>query len=345
MPDIAIVILNWNTKKQLETFLPSIIRYSQAGSVEVVVADNGSDDGSAEFLRNNYPDLRTILFDRNYGFTGGYNKALAQIDARYYVILNSDIEVTEDWLVPLKKCLDEDPHAAVCMPKIKSWHNKDLFEYAGAAGGFIDKYGYPFCRGRIMDTVEKDAGQYDEPSEIFWATGACMFIRADLFHQLGGFDNDFFAHMEEIDLCWRLKKQGYTIRYVPQSVVYHVGGGTLPNENPFKLFLNYRNNLFLLYKNLPDKHFFSVFFLRILLDWLSAFMYLIQGKPRNFNAVFRAHRKFLGSLKNLKNKRKSNPPEKRYFPGQVFPGSIVFQYFVNKKKRFSELKRFSGNPG
>ena len=343
MPDIAIVILNWNTKKQLETFLPSLINHSQDESVEVIVADNGSGDGSAEFLRDYYPELRTILLDRNYGFTGGYNKALAQIEAKYYVILNSDIEVTENWLIPLKKCLEEDDHAAACMPKVKSYHHRKYFEYAGAAGGFIDKYGYPFCRGRIMGIVEEDRGQYDEGSDIFWATGACMFIRADLFHRLGGFDDDFFAHMEEIDLCWRLKKLGYTIKYVPGSVVYHVGGGTLPNENPFKLFLNYRNNLFLLYKNLPEKKLFPVFCIRMLMDWLSAFVFLLQGKTRNFLAVFRAYRMFWASFNDLKKKRRSNPPAKKDFPGQVFKGSIVFQYFLKRRRRFSQLKHFTGS--
>ncbi|MGM0531754.1 MAG: glycosyltransferase family 2 protein, partial [Bacteroidota bacterium] len=265
------------------------------------------------------------------------------IEARYYVILNSDIEVTENWLSPLKKCLEEDDLAIACMPKMKSYYRRNYFEYAGAAGGFIDKYGYPFCRGRIMDAVEEDKGQYDETSDIFWATGACMFVRADLFHQLGGFDEDFFAHMEEIDLCWRLKKMGYTIKYVPESVVYHVGGGTLPNENPFKLFLNYRNNLFLLYKNLPEKQLFPVMCVRILMDWLSAFMFLLQGKTRNFTAVLRSHRIFLSSLNGLKEKRKSNPPSKNDFPGQVFHGSIVFQYFLKRRRRFSQLKEFSGN--
>ncbi|MFP4621273.1 MAG: glycosyltransferase family 2 protein [Bacteroidales bacterium] len=343
MPEIAIVILNWNTKRQLETFLDSIITYSRNESAEVIVADNGSTDGSAEFLRDNYPNLRTILFDRNYGFTGGYNKALAQIEARYYVILNSDIEVTQNWLTPLKKCLEEDENVAACMPKVKSYYRRDCFEYAGAAGGFIDKYGYPFCRGRIMDVVEKDEGQYDEPSDIFWATGACMFIRAGLFHRLGGFDDDFFAHMEEIDLCWRLKKLGYNIRYVPQSLVYHVGGGTLPSENPFKLLLNYRNNLFLLYKNLPGKKLFPVLSVRILMDWMSAFVFLILGRPRNFKAVFKAHREFFSSLKSVDKKRKSNPPPESGFPDQVFKGSIVFQYFLKGKKRFSQLNHFSGD--
>jgi hypothetical protein len=338
MPDIAIVILNWNTKKQLETFLPSIIQYSQEEKVEVIVADNGSNDGSPEFLRENYPNLRTILFDQNYGFTGGYNKALAQIEAKYYVILNSDIEVTENWLKPLKKCMEDDPSVAACMPKIKAYHKKDHFEYAGAAGGFIDRYGYPFCRGRILDTTEKDKGQYNHQTEIFWATGACMFVRADLFHRLGGFDDDFFAHMEEIDLCWRLKNSGYTIQYVPKSVIYHVGGGTLPNENPFKLYLNYRNNLFLLYKNLPRKKLYSVLLTRICMDWLSGLMYLLQGKSRNFSALLRSHRHFFGRLKSQRKKRKFNSPPERDFPGQVFPGSIVFQYFLRRRRRFSQLK-------
>jgi GT2 family glycosyltransferase len=337
MTEIAIVILNWNTKEQLQAFLPSVINYSRDESVEVIVVDNGSTDGSVEFLEQKYPDLRTILFERNYGFTGGYNKALAQIDAKYYVILNSDIEVTSNWLKPLKACLDNDPTVAACMPKMKSWQNREYFEYAGAAGGFIDKFGYPFCRGRILDTVEKDTGQYDEYSKVFWATGACIFVRSELFHRLGRFDDDFFAHMEEIDFCWRLNNHGYSIRYVPRSVVYHVGGGTLPKENPFKLFLNYRNNLFLLYKNLPQKKFYPLLITRIILDWLSALVFLLQGKGKSVLSVFSAHRKFVASLNRLKKKRKLNKLPDKELPEQVYRKSILFQYFVKKRRCFSEL--------
>ena len=342
--EIAIVILNWNTKAQLEAFLPSVIRHSQDAAVEIIIADNGSDDGSVEFLQHHYPELRTIIFPENYGFTGGYNQALAQVQAKYYVILNSDIQVTSGWLDPLKRCLDTDDSVAACMPKIKSYHHPDYFEYAGAAGGFIDRYGYPFCRGRIMRTVEKDIGQYNNSSEIFWATGACMFVRAELFHRFGGFDNDFFAHMEEIDLCWRMKNQGYTIHYVPQSLVYHVGGGTLPNENPFKLLLNHRNNLFLLYKNLPGNKLVPVLLIRMLMDGLSALMYLIKGKGKNFLAVFRAYHNFVCSWRTLHRKRMDNLPPQEDYPGHVYDGCIVYQYFIKKNRYFSSLSGYMGDP-
>jgi len=338
MSEIAVVILNWNTRHQLEVFLPNIIRHTQDTGIEIVVADNGSHDDSVDFMKEHYPGVRLIEFDKNHGFTGGYNKALSQIDARYYVLLNSDVEVTKDWLAPLKKCLDNHPEAAACMPKMKSYHQKDYFEYAGAAGGFIDPLGYPFCRGRILDTIEKDEGQYELPTDIFWATGACMLLRADLFHSQGGFDDDFFAHMEEIDLCWRLKNDGHTIRYVPQSTVYHVGGGTLPNDNPFKLYLNYRNNLFLLYKNLPDKKLSRVLALRAVLDVASSLIFLLKGKPAGFRAVFRAYRHFLKSLPVLKKKRKGLPRNTRDYPSGVYQKSILMSYFLEKKNRFYQLR-------
>jgi len=337
MSEIAVVILNWNTRRQLETFLPGIIRHSQDEGVEVVVADNGSDDDSVAFLKENYPGVRLIEFDTNYGFTGGYNKALSQIDAKYYMLLNSDVEVTQNWLTPMKKCLDNHSGVAACMPKMNSYHQKDHFEYAGAAGGFIDRFGYPFCRGRILDTLEKDVGQYQVPTDIFWATGACMLLRANLFHSQGGFDDDFFAHMEEIDLCWRLKNAGHTIRYVPQSTVYHVGGGTLPNDNPFKLYLNYRNNLYLLYKNLPDKKLLRTLAIRMLLDAASSLVYLIKGHPASFRAVFRAHHHFLRSLPALKKKRKGLPHSIRDYPSGVYQNSILMSYFLKKKTRFHQL--------
>jgi len=343
MKEIAVVILNWNTRRQLETFLPNILECSEGKDTEVIVADNGSKDDSVNYMQEHFPHVRLISFDKNYGFTGGYNKALAEIKAKYYVLLNSDVEVTPGWLEPMKQCLEDDSRVAACMPKMKAYHNKHFFEYAGAAGGFIDRYGYPFCRGRILDRVEKDEGQYEEPSEIFWATGACMFVRADLFHAQGGFDDGFFAHMEEIDLCWRLKNAGHSIRYVPESVVYHVGGGTLPNDNPFKLYLNYRNNLFLLYKNLPDKKLRSVLLVRFLLDILSAFIYLLKGRMAGFQSVWKAHRHFFKALAKLKEKRRLNPQYRVDYPAGVYKKSILASYFIQNRKTFSRLQCSSFN--
>ena len=337
MTEIAVVILNWNTKDQLEKFLPSVLEHSVNNETEVIIADNGSEDDSVEFLKENYPGLRTIKFDKNYGFTGGYNKALAKINAKYYVLLNSDIEVTQNWLVPLKQTLDNQKNIAACAPKIKSYRNKEYFEYAGAAGGFIDKFGFPFCRGRIMDTVEKDNGQYNKASDIFWATGACMFIRADLFHKAGGLDDNFFAHMEEIDLCWRLKNMGYRISYVPESTIYHVGGGTLPNESPFKLFLNYRNNLYLLFKNLPNKKLLPILTIRILLDILSSLVFLLKGKWNFSKAVFKAHWTFFFKLRTLKQKRRKIDTSQLKLHDEIYRKSIVHDYFIKKNKKFIDL--------
>ncbi len=338
MTEIAVVILNWNTRRQLETFLPGVIEHSQEEGTEVVVADNGSTDDSVDYIKKHHPGIRLIEFDKNYGFTGGYNRALRQIDAKYYMLLNSDVEVSANWLRPLKKCLEEHPGAAACMPKMKSYNQPEYFEYAGAAGGFIDRYGYPFCRGRILETVEKDTGQYDVSSEIFWATGACMLVRADFFHAEGGFDDDFFAHMEEIDLCWRLKNAGYTIRYTSESVVYHVGGGTLSNDSPFKLYLNYRNNLRLLYKNLPGRKLHRIMFVRMGLDVLSSLVFLFQGKPLGFLAVFRAHRHFFSSLPGLKKKRRGHRQFTSNYPTGVYQKSILMSYFLKGHKQFNRLK-------
>ena len=246
MTKTAVVILNWNGKKFLEQFLPYVIKHSSSDA-EVIVADNASNDDSVEFLKNNYPEIQIINNNENGGFSKGYNEALSKIDAEYYVLLNSDIEVTENWIKPIIDLMDSDKSIAVCQPKLRSYHQKEMFEYAGAAGGFIDKYGYPFCRGRIFNSIEVDNGQYDDTCEVFWATGAAMFVRAELYHKFGGLDNDFFAHMEEIDFCWRLKNEGYKIMYCADSVVYHVGGGTLPKNSSRKTFLNFRNNFNLLY--------------------------------------------------------------------------------------------------
>ncbi|MFO7827311.1 MAG: glycosyltransferase family 2 protein [Bacteroidales bacterium] len=338
----AVVILNWNGKKYLEQFLPALIKYTNSPETEIIIADNHSSDDSINFLNQNYPHIRQIIFDKNYGFTGGYNKALEQIEAEYYVLINSDIEVTKNWLNPLIELMDSNHQIAACQPKIKAYHNKEYFEYAGASGGFIDKYGYPFCRGRMLDTIEKDNGQYNDIYECFWATGACMVVRAKLFQKFSGLDNDFFAHMEEIDLCWRFKNAGYKVFVQPDSEVFHVGGGTLPSNSPFKLYLNYRNNLFLLYKNLPKRKLLPILITRLILDGLSAIIFLLKFSFPEFNAVFKAHIHFYKSLKNLKKKRKNLQPTVlvKNHP-EIFSGSIVWKYFLLKKRSFSQLKKLN----
>ena len=334
----AVVILNWNGKKFLEQFLPILIKNTSDPDTEIIIADNDSKDDSIDFLNKNYPTLRQIILDKNYGYTGGYNRALKQIEAEYFVLLNSDIEVTENWLTPLISMMDSDKTIAACQPKILSFDNKNNFEYAGAAGGFIDKYAYPFCRGRILNTIESDEGQYNDSRDIFWATGASLMIRADLYNNLGGLDDDFFAHMEEIDLCWQLKNMGYRIVYNPNSVIYHVGGGTLPNNSPFKLYLNFRNNLFLLYKNLPKGKLFRVLFSRMILDGLSAITFLLKLSFKDFNAVLKAHFHFYKSLGKLRLKRKKlleNAVVSDH--KEMYKKSIVKEYFLNRKKKFSSL--------
>lgn len=255
----AIVILNWNTKDYLRKFIPGILRSVEDMDAELIVADNASTDGSMQMMPEEFPEVRCIPLDRNYGFTGGYNKALGQIEADYYLLLNSDIEVTEGWLEPLVRTLDENPDVGACAPKLHSWQDREMFEYAGAAGGLIDSLGFPFCRGRVMKMLEKDDGQYDAPADVLWATGACLMVRSGIFREIGGFDDRFFAHMEEIDLCWRMQLTGHRVRVVPQSVVYHIGGGTLPSTSPWKLKLNYRNNLMLLENNLARTFALRIF--------------------------------------------------------------------------------------
>lgn len=339
MINTAVVILNWNGKKFLDKFLPTLIRFTQDPGSEIIIADNNSTDDSVSFLKNNYPKIRTIVLDKNYGFTGGYNRAFEQIDAKYFVLLNSDIEVTENWLTPLIELMESDKKIAACQPKIKSYHQKELFEYAGAAGGFIDKYGYPFCRGRILGTVEEDKKQYNDSKDIFWATGACMVVRADIYKSTGGLDDDFFAHMEEIDLCWRFKNQGFKINYCPESTVYHVGGGTLPNNSPFKLYLNYRNNLYLLFKNLPSGKLFPILFSRMVLDGISASLFLLKFSFSSFSAVFKAHIHFYKGIRKLKNKRKKLL-EKQVVSNhsEILNSSIVYNYFLKNKKKFNDLE-------
>lgn len=334
----AIVILNWNGIEFLKKFIPIVVEESQNHENKVIVADNGSTDASVQWLKTNHPEVSLILLNKNYGFTGGYNRALKEIEATYFILLNSDIEVSKNWLNPLIQIMESDQKIAACMPKIKAFNQKNSFEYAGAAGGFIDKYGYPFCRGRILNELESDLGQYNKPTEIFWASGACMMIRADLYKQSGGLDDDFFAHMEEIDLCWRLKNEGYKIVFQPESTVFHVGGGTLPNNSPQKIYLNYRNNLFLLYKNLNSNELSRTLFIRMVLDGSSAFMYLLQGRLNFFFAVFKAHIHFYKMLGEMREKRNRIQHKKRIKEiNEVYKSSIVFDFFIRNKKKFQHL--------
>ncbi len=334
---VAVVILNWNGKGFLEQFLPSVIKYSK-DDAEVVVADNGSTDNSIAFLKESFPEISTIELPENKGFTGGYNTALKQVDADYYVLLNSDIEVTPNWIKPIIQLMQEDEEIAACQPKILAFKEKERFEYAGAAGGYIDWLGYPFCRGRVFEETEIDKGQYDDTREVFWATGACMFVRSKVFNELGGFDEHFFAHMEEIDLCWRMKNMGHKVYYSPNSIVYHVGGGTLGKENPQKTFLNFRNNLYLLLKNLPLEQLVFVLLLRFLLDGIAMIRFLTQGNAKSTIAVIRAYLEV--AINTLRVGRGNDTPPSQKLKG-VYQNSIVIEHFIHKKKKFSELNQKS----
>ncbi len=336
---VAVVILNWNGRNMLEQFLPSVCRFSQQEGVEVIVADNASTDDSLPFLTENYPDVRQVVLDRNYGFADGYNRSLAQIEAEYFVLLNSDVEVTEHWLDPLISYMDAHPDVAVCQPKIRSQVAPPFFEHAGAAGGFMDKFGYPFCRGRILSVVEEDKGQYDTECDLFWATGAAFFVRAEAYRACGGLDADFFAHMEEIDLCWRMRSRGYRIVCLPQSVVFHVGGGTLNASNPHKTYLNYRNNLLMIYKNALPKQLRKMLFARYFLDYLSAFVFLLKGEVGNFKAVFSARSEYSKMKKNFTQKRKENMERVvNETIKEIYPKSIVENFYLRKISCFSSLK-------
>jgi GT2 family glycosyltransferase len=338
MSKTAIVILNWNGISFLKMFLELVIKNSVDNETVVCVADNGSTDGSQEWVTENFPQVRLIQLGKNYGFAEGYNLALTQIDAKYFVLLNSDIEVTDQWLVPLVKLMDNNPDVASCQPKILSYYHKDHFEHAGAAGCFIDKYGYPFCRGRIINIVEKDSGQYDSAIDVFWSSGACMIVRSEAWKRCGGFDADFFAHMEEIDLCWRFNKAGYRVCFLPESVIYHIGGGTLPYSSPFKTYLNFRNSLFLLYKNLPDNRFGRTLFIRKILDGLAAIYFLLQGNFRSVGAVWQAHVDYYKSIDKLKKKRSDI---KRYeisrFDTLILNKSVVFEFYIKGTKTYTGL--------
>ena len=334
--DTAVVILNWNGLNMLQTYLPTLIARTRCPGAFIVVADNGSTDGSVDWLQAHHPEIRTIRFDQNYGFTGGYNRALREVDADYYVLLNSDIEVGEKWLEPLVGFMEEHPEVGICQPKVLSMAERDRFEYAGAAGGFIDHFGYPFCRGRILSNLEKDQGQYDEPVECFWATGACMMVRSALYHHLGGLDELFFAHMEEIDFCWRAKMLGYQVWCVPASTVWHVGGGTLPNNSPRKLYFNYRNNLLMLYKNLPERRRRRTIFVRMCLDGASALVYLVTGRSSFFKAVWQAHRDY----RRLRRDEEPSPFSDERNNIGLYPGSIVLRFFLSRGRlRWSDIER------
>lgn len=327
---LAIVILNWNGKDFLLRFLPKLIQCTP-GYASIVIADNASQDGSVEMLESVFPDIRVIKNESNGGFSKGYNDALRQVDATYYCLLNSDIEVTPHWVEPIIAKMDENPEVGAMQPKLLSYSHPSYFEYAGACGGFIDRYGYPFCRGRLFDVVEEDRGQYDTEMEIFWATGAALFVRSSLYHSLNGLDEDFFAHMEEIDFCWRIKNRGYKIMVQPESVVYHVGGGTLPKNNSFKTFLNFRNNLFLLLKNLPANRLFITFFLRFFLDNMAAMLFLVKGNTKDFTAVYKAFFAFVKGWKLMKSKRGDGP--KSAFC-DMNKKSVVFLHFIKRKRYF-----------
>ena len=336
IPKVAVVILNWNGINHLQQFLPSVLS-SVWPNLEIIVGDNASTDGSVEFIRHKYPSIKIIQNDRNYGFTGGYNKILALVDADYYILLNSDVEVSPGWITPVIALMENDPLIAAAAPKIKAFGQRDHFEHAGAAGGFIDKFGYPFCQGRMFYEIEGDKEQYQQSREVFWATGAAMFIKKHCWEEANGFDDRFFAHMEEIDLCWRLKNIGYKIMYCAGSEVFHLGGGTLNVENPFKTFLNFRNNLLLLQNNLPFWRAIFIIAIRICMDLLAIFRFLGEGKRKDAWAVSRAHQNFvLGLFKGKP--RNAVPPRTRHYPLKgIYNGSIVWSFFIKKKKHFTEL--------
>lgn len=378
MDKVAVVILNWNGRKYLRKYLPALVANTPCtmagGNVSIIVADNGSTDGSMGFLEKEYPQIRRIPLERNYGFTGGYNRAMAQVEAEYFILLNSDILVPRNWLEPLVSFMDTHPQAGICQPKMLSegkhqelcmeaTGEKDLtgrfvpqrgkegelsggkhetFEYAGACGGYMDVLGFPFCRGRVLSSVEEDNGQYDDAARVFWASGACMVVRSCVWRELGGLDEAFFAHMEEIDFCWRAQLAGYQVWAVPQSHVFHVGGGTLPNNSPRKLFFNYRNNLLMLYKNLPVSEGWEAFgfrsgnrslyiFLRMCVDWLTAIIYLLQLKWSFFTSVFKAHRDFFRMKRNA---AITLPDNRRNLPYGIWPKSMLVSRLLGRPVRF-----------
>lgn len=338
MKKLSIVILNWNGAAMLRAFLPSVVTHSLLDGVEVCVADNASTDSSVKDVELLFPTVRIIRLDKNYGFAEGYNKALQQVDAEYSLLLNSDVEVTAGWLHPMLSYMDAHPEVAACQPKILSHRDKRMFEHAGACGGFIDRYGYPFCRGRLMNTVEIDEGQYDDVLPIFWATGAALLVRTEEYRAVGGLDSRFFAHMEEIDLCWRLRSRGRGIFCIPQSVVYHVGGATLNKENPRKTYLNFRNNLLMLYKNLPEDELSSVMRMRSMLDFLAALQFLLKGEWNNARALFKARRDYKAMRESYRFVRSENLAlSVNPIPVGRYPWSLLWRYYVKGIRRYADL--------
>lgn len=339
MNKIAIVILNWNGVDMMRRYLTDVVNYSIVDNAVVYVADNASTDDSVEMLRSEYPQVKVILLEKNWGFAEGYNKALSQIEAEYYVLLNSDVKVTHHWLQPLVEFMDAHRDVAACQPKLLSIIDTDSFEYAGACGGFIDLYGYPFCRGRVFNTIERDKGQYDIAMPILWATGACMMIRSSDYRNAGGFDGRFFAHNEEIDLCWRLRLLGRKVYCIPDSAVFHLGGGTLPKSNPMKTYLNFRNNLTMLYKNLPDRELRKVMRMRFLLDWLAALQMLVLGRSiGDFKAVIKARMAFKAWKNDFRHDRETIQSTAKVdaVPERICI-SILWQYYIKRNKTFRQI--------
>lgn len=340
----AVVILNYNGLSYLKEFLPVTVRYSSSEKTAIIVADNGSTDGSAGWVESFFPGVILVKLDQNYGFAGGYNKVLQQIDAEYYMLLNSDAEVTEGWLDHLTDFMDKNPDVAAVQPKILSFHNRDCFEYAGASGGYIDEYGFAFCRGRIFGAIEKDTGQYNDIKEVFWTTGACMLVRASAWKKCGGFDESFFAHMEEIDLCWRFRAAGFRLYVIPDSEIYHVGGGSLAYGSPFKTYLNFRNSLYMLYKNLPERGFRRRLFARKMLDGIAFLFFAFQLKFSHSASVLKAHLSYYRNIRTLKPKREKNillTENNLLKSDTVLNKCLVSEFYLKRKKYFSELKGFS----
>lgn len=338
MRKVSVVILNWNGAEMLRTFLPSVVKYTNPELAEVCVADNGSTDNSVDIVRNEFPSVRLISFKENYGFAEGYNKVMDNVDTDYVVLLNSDVEVTEGWIEPILSYMESHKDVAACQPKILSYHDKKKFEYAGASGGYIDKYGYPFCRGRVFDFLETDNGQYDTPADIFWASGAAMFVRRDVYVSVGGLDPKFFAHMEEIDLCWRLLSRGYRLVCIPESKVYHVGGATLKKENPKKTYLNFRNNLLMMYKNLPSDELRKVMIVRCFLDYLAVVFYILKFDFSNAFAVVKARKDYSSMRKDFKSLRDENLRQtKRSKLKFRYDFSLILQSKIFGKTTYSRL--------
>ncbi len=336
-PSVAVVILNWNGKAFLNQFLPGVLR-SEYDNLQVIVGDNASTDDSVAFLQQNFPTVQIIKNDQNYGFAGGYNKVLERVEADYYVLLNSDVEVTPNWIKPVIALMESDPTIAAAQPKIKSQLHKSQFEYAGAAGGYLDIYAYPFCRGRLFNVYEEDQGQYEEQSEVFWASGAAFFIKSKNWKETGGLDADLFAHMEEIDLCWRLKNLNYKVMYCPDAEVYHVGGGTLQTENPFKTYLNFRNNLIIMQKNLPVGDAIFRISIRMCIDFIAWWHFLLSGKPKFTLAVSRGHWHFITFIFKTNQKRQTTQIPYTEHTG-VYNNSVVWAFFIKKIRFFKDLVR------